>query len=220
MSLRQVNLLNKDDLKMKSAGKIPVRIWNAMIDLIWSLAVTSTGDGLLLQRNITGTSIGIKRVPGGGGGGSAADCPLGDMLVDAENSTTVIQKFKIRSGYVHGGGSSKLALEEDVNDLEAIIGDKVFLKIEFSAEESNGVLFGSGSIESVVVEQAAEVPDDDEYDGENAVLHHYRLLGEWISNEAEPPAEVLPVWIKDGCGSYSFEFCGGMFVGGFRGGEG
>lgn len=133
-------------------------------------------------------------------------CPLGDMLVDTANTG----KFKIRSGYVHGGGTSALVGKDN---LTATIGDKVFLKIGWTADESNGVLLGSGTMTSQVIEQNATLPTDDEITVSSLSGFHYRVLGEWIDDGSGGEEAGNPQWVKDACGSYAFTFCGGLFSG-------
>ena len=141
-------------------------------------------------------------------GGTTEPCQLGKMLVDSENSTEQNTKYKIRPGFLTGGGGSAF-IEPD--DLTATIGDFVWLEIGWTAEGSESTISPGGTIGTVTISTGSSIPSDTIPEPGALVGTAHIVLGGWISNGAETPS---PVWVNQGCGSIQIFFCpGGFFFG-------
>lgn len=138
----------------------------------------------------------------GGGGGAAEECVLGDLLSDSENEG----KFKIRPGYVYGGGTN-IFIEKD--NITPAIGDHLYIEVSWTAEEEDGVLLTGGSMTAAEIKQGGSVPDDDDFTPTALTGKHYKALGTWVDNDGNPK------WQKDGCGSYYVQMCSNGKTGSF-----
>jgi hypothetical protein len=140
--------------------------------------------------------------------GTTVPCQLGKMLFDSENSTTLLPKFKLLPGFLTGGGGTEL-IEPD--NLAATIGDFVWLEVNWTCDEIDGVQQAGGTLGAVTVAQGATIPTDTVPTSAGAATAII-VLGGWISNGATPPGAL---WVNQGCGSIQVFFCpgGGFFHG-------
>ncbi len=138
----------------------------------------------------------------GGGGGEVEECILGDLLPDPDNAG----KFKIRPGYVYGGGSNEFI--EKVN-ITPLIGEHLYIEVSWTAEAEDGVLLTGGSMTSVEIKQGGSVPDDDDFTPASLTGKHRKALGTWTDDNGAPK------WNRDGCGSYHVRMCSNGKTGSF-----
>jgi len=136
-------------------------------------------------------------------GTTVAACQLGKMLVDSENSTPELTKFKISPGFLTGGGSTE-TIQPD--NLEAVIDEYVYISVAWTASTVNGVLQAGGTMGAVSVLQGATIPDDTLPTAATPAGTANIALGQWLSDGAETPS---PRWVNQGCGSIQIYFCPG-----------
>ena len=141
-------------------------------------------------------------------GGTTEPCQLGKMLVDSVNSTAQLTKYKIKPGFLTGGGGSEL-IEPD--NLTATIGNFVWLQIGWTATDDGSTISPGGTIGTVTINTGSFIPSDTIPELGSLAGTAHIVLGGWISNGAETPS---PVWVNQGCGSIQIFFCpGGFFFG-------
>ncbi len=195
-----MNIFNKSELKMSRGGLVPMRMWNALVDLVWALAIVSVNGGTL-GRSVNGSSISVSRAVAGGGG--AVDCALGRLTANVGDGN-----FTIEPGYVHGGGDDIL-LEK--TDIVPAIGSELYVEVSWTATAVDDVLQAGGVMTGAVLKVGMK-PVDDVLSATSLTGKHYRTLGEWVDDGAGNP-----LWVKAGCGSYSVRFCPSGWTG-LRGG--
>ena len=141
-------------------------------------------------------------------GGATTPCQLGRIGVDSENSTEVSVKYQLSAGFLTGGGGTELI---EPNDLTATIDDFVWLEVNWTCDEIDGVQQAGGTLGAVTVAQGATIPTDTVPTLAGAATAII-ALGGWISNGEEDPS---PLWVNQGCGSIQVFFCpgGGFFHG-------
>ncbi len=148
------------------------------------------------------TSVAKFNRVGGGGDGAAEECILGDLLPDPDNAG----KFKIRPGYVYGGGSNEFI--EKVN-ITPLVGEHLYIEVSWTAEVEDGVLLTGGSMTSAEIKQGGSVPDDDNFTPASLTGKHRKALGTWTDDNGTPK------WNRDGCGSYHVRMCSNGKTGSF-----
>lgn len=139
---------------------------------------------------------------------AVSECPLGSLTADPDN----VGKLKITPGYVHGGGTSILL---ELNNITATIGDKVYVKVGWTATAVDDVLMTGGTMTTAIIEQSSADETDDEFTKDSLTGFHWRVLGEWIDD-----GNANPQWVKDGCGSYNVKMCSNGVTGTFLGARG
>ena len=140
--------------------------------------------------------------------GTTEQCQLGKMLVDSENSTPTVTKFKISPGFLTGGGGTEL-IEPD--NLTATIGDFVWLRVAWTANGDATNIFPGGTMGAVTISTGATIPSDTIPVAGSLSGFAHIVLGGWVSDNAVAPS---PVWVRQGCGSIQLYFCpGGFFFG-------
>lgn len=134
--------------------------------------------------------------------GSTETCQLGDLMIDSENSTEQETKYKIRPGFVSGGGGNELV---EPDNLTKTAGHSVWLEIAWTCEVVDGVQQAGGTMGAITVGTGESIPTDTVPTGAGAATAHIPL-GAWDGSGS---------WIKQGCGSIQVYFCpgGGFFFG-------
>ncbi|MFC5049255.1 hypothetical protein ACFPK9_01295 [Rubritalea spongiae] len=140
---------------------------------------------------------------GGGSGGSTSECILGDMLVDADNSTESVTKYKIRSGYLYGAGSTEF-LEKD--NLTPVHEDKVWVQVDITIDEVDGVLMNTFSVDDVEIYQGATLPDDTDFTPVLKTGSIHIELGHWV-DENDGEGDPLFRFEHAGCGAIYLAVC-------------
>jgi len=141
-------------------------------------------------------------------GGAGAQCALGDISTDAENSELEadppVVRYKLEPAFLSGGGGNELVT---VDNLDAVIDDFVWLEVAWTADVVDDLLQQGGTMGTITVSTGADVPDDTvpTEDATSGTAHI--VLGGWVTDGGDP---ALPVWVKQGCGSIQIYFCPGQ----------
>tara|TARA_Y100000593_G_scaffold87528_1_gene168108 strand:+ start:180 stop:824 length:645 start_codon:yes stop_codon:yes gene_type:complete len=123
-------------------------------------------------------------------------CELGDISPDPNNEG----KFIIRPGHIQGGGDTQLI---EIDNLTAVANNSVWLEIPWTANEVDDVLQAGGTMGTVTVNTGASAPLDDVPVITDLSGTAYYVIGSWDSET---------VWVKNGCGTVTIDFCPGGYV--------
>ena len=144
----------------------------------------------------------ILTAGGGASGGVGSICLLGSLLTNGVDG-----KYKIKPGYITGGGNAAILLKKE--GITPVKDQTLYIKATVTCTVEDGVLLNTFTIDTATIEQSATQPANDVIDADSPSGNIYFVLGTWLDISDPGNPESLE-WNNDGCGAFRVKMCSGQ----------